>query len=65
MTMLSCDDCKFYVNNGVAHCSNPKVRRAVEIIVGSAPVHEMQVHFIRFTDEFCGLPGRWFEDKDE
>ena len=62
---VHCDDCRFYVNNGVAHCNNPKVGEAVKIIMGSAPVHEMQVHFIRFTSDFCGLDGRWYEDKDD
>jgi hypothetical protein len=59
-----CIDCSYYVNNGVAHCNNPKVARAVEIIVGTAPVHEMQIHFIRFTDDFCGIKGRWYEERD-
>ena len=61
--MVSCDDCRFYVNNGVAHCTNERVSRAVKLIMGDAPVHEMQIHFIRFTDEFCGLDARWFEPK--
>jgi hypothetical protein len=68
MTVPFCDDCKFYLNNGVAHCNNPRVSRAVEILMGDSdgdpPVHEMQLHFIRFTDEFCGIGGRWFERKD-
>ena len=61
-----CEDCKFYVNNGVAHCTNHRVHRAVETIMGKRPkpVNEMQIHFIRFTNEFCGLDARWFEPKD-
>lgn len=66
--MPSCRECRYYVNNGVAHCNAPRVARAVEILVGSAPVHEMQIHFIRFTPEFCGLDAKWFEplfDRDD
>jgi hypothetical protein len=65
-----CIDCRYYLNNGVAHCVNPKVARAVRLIVGDLaereagmPVHEMQIHFIRFTREFCGVDGDWFEPK--
>ena len=61
--MKACDDCRFFVDNGVAHCTAPQVARAVEALMGEAPVHEMQVHFIRFTHEFCGLDARWFEPK--
>jgi hypothetical protein len=71
MSLPSCDDCKFYLNNGVAHCVNPRVHRAVTLIVGEeadreagADVHEMQIHFIRFTDAFCGIDARWFERKE-
>jgi hypothetical protein len=59
-----CDDCRFSVNNGVAHCKNPRVSSAVRILTGQAPVAEMQLHFIRFTEAFCGIDGRWFEPKD-
>ncbi|HEX3523952.1 MAG TPA: hypothetical protein VHT52_17930 [Stellaceae bacterium] len=58
-----CTDCRYYVNNGVAHCNNPKVARAVETIMGNAPVAEMQIHFIRFTAGFCGLDADWFEER--
>jgi hypothetical protein len=60
-----CIDCRFYLNNGVAHCTAPRVERAVEVIMGEKleGVHEMQIHFIRFTREFCGLDGDWFEPK--
>lgn len=64
--MVRCVDCKFYLNNGVAHCVNPKVARAVDIIMDKHDaVHEMQIHFIRFTEDFCGIEGRWFEDKED
>jgi hypothetical protein len=68
MSLPSCDDCKFYLNNGVAHCVNPRVSRAVGLIMGDEdghpPVGEMQIHFIRFTDAFCGIDARWFERKE-
>lgn len=60
---LYCTDCAYFVDNGVAHCNHPKVGKAVELLMGQRPVHEMQLHFIRFTDEFCGIPARWFEEK--
>ena len=63
--MLVCKDCRFFVDNGVAHCSAPQVAGAVKLLMGKAPVHEMQLHFIRFTEGFCGLEGKWFEDKDD
>ena len=67
--LVSCRDCRFYVNNGVAHCNSPRVALPVELLVGAAPVHEMQIHFIRFTEAFCGIDARWFErrerDRDE
>jgi hypothetical protein len=59
-----CTDCKFYLNNGVAHCTNPRVKGAVQLIIEDADVAEMQIHFIRFTNHFCGIDGRWFERKD-
>ena len=58
-----CIDCKFFVDNGVAHCTNPRVGRAVELLMGKHPVHEMQLHFIRFSEYFCGIDARWFESK--
>jgi hypothetical protein len=51
------------VNNGVAHCSNPRVGGAVQFITGDPKPAEMQIHFIRFTKEFCGLDGDWYEPK--
>jgi hypothetical protein len=58
-----CVDCRYYLNNGVAHCVNPRVEEAVEILVDKEGVHEMQLHFIRFTKEFCSIDGDWFEPK--
>lgn len=63
--MVACRDCRFFVDNGVAHCTAPQVKRAVELLMGSAPVHEMQIHFIRFTQGFCGLDADWFEEKED
>lgn len=63
-----CTDCRFFVDNGVAHCNSPRVEKAVRLLMGRAPVHEMQLHFIRFTEGFCGLEADWFEpigDDDE
>jgi hypothetical protein len=53
------------VNNGVAHCTNPRVGEAVKFITGDASPQEMQIHFIRFTKDFCGLDARWFEPKHD
>ena len=61
--MIVCKDCRYFVDNGVAHCNAPQVAEAVEALMGKAPVHEMQIHFIRFTDCFCGLDAKWFEPK--
>lgn len=63
---VHCTDCRFFIDNGVAHCTSPRVARAVELLMGErpAPVHEMQLHFIRFTNAFCGIDGDWFERKD-
>lgn len=63
-----CIDCRFFVDNGVAHCTNSRVGEAVELLMGKHPVHEMQLHFIRFNDHFCGFDADWFEpigDDDE
>jgi hypothetical protein len=64
LPMIACTDCRYFVDNGVAHCNAPQVAGAVRMLMGDAPVHEMQVHFIRFTNAFCGIDAVWFEEKD-
>jgi hypothetical protein len=61
--MIACKDCRYLVDNGVAHCTSPNVAVAVELLMGKAPVSEMQVHFIRFSDDFCGINAKWFREK--